>query len=66
MRFSVHELPRAKEDKRQILQWLLKRSRQGAAAWLSAYDGALRRLEQNADSYGQALENDDCPLVDVR
>ena len=66
MRFSVHELPRAKEDKRQILVWLLERSRQGAAAWLSAYDDALQRLDQDADSYGQAPENDDCPLVDVR
>jgi hypothetical protein len=66
MRFSVHELPRAKEDKRQILQWLLERSRQGAAAWLTAYDVTLQRLEQNADSHGEALENDDCPLVNVR
>ena len=66
MRFSVHELPRAREDKRQILEWLLERSRQGAAAWLSAYDDALQRLEQNADSYGEGLENDDCPLVNVR
>ena len=66
MRFSVHELPRAKEDKRQILQWLLERCRQGAAAWLTAYDDTLLRLEQYADSYGEAPENDDCPLVDVR
>ena len=66
MRFFVRELPRAIEDKRQILRWLLERSRQGAAAWLNAYDDALQRLEQNADSYGQAPENDECPLVDVR
>lgn len=55
MRFSIHELPRAKEDKRQILLWLLERSRQGAAAWLSACDDALLRLEQDADSYGQPM-----------
>jgi hypothetical protein len=66
MRFSVHELPRAKEDKRQILLWLLGRSRHGAAAWLSAYDDAIQRLEQDANSYGQAPENENCPRVDVR
>ena len=66
MRFSVHEMPRAKEDKRQMFLWLLGRSRQGAATWLSAYDDVLQRLEQDADSYGQAPENDNCPLVDVR
>ena len=66
MSFAVHELPRAKEDKRQIVEWLLERSRPGAAAWLTAFDDAVERLEQNADSYGDALENADCPLVDVR
>ncbi len=66
MSFAVQELPRAKEDKQAILEWLLERSRQGAAAWLDAYDDALARLRDHADTYGQALENDDCPQVDVR
>lgn len=66
MNFAVQELPRAKEDKQAILEWLLERSRQGAAAWLDAYDDALARLRDHADTYGQALENDDCPQVDVR
>lgn len=66
MSFSVWELPRAKEDKQAILEWLLGRSRQGAAAWLDASDDALDRLRGNADSCGQALENHDCPQVDVR
>ncbi len=66
MSFAVRELPKAKEDKQAILEWLLERSRQGAAAWLDAYDDALGRLRDRADSYGQALENDECPQVDVR
>ncbi len=60
MSFAVHELPRAQEDKQAILEWLLERSRQGAAAWLDAYDDAIARLRDHADTYGQALENDDC------
>lgn len=66
MSFAVRELPRAKQDKQAILEWLLDRSRQGAAGWLDAYDDALARLRSHADSYGQAVENDDCPHVDVR
>lgn len=66
MSFPVHELPRAKADKQKIVEWLLERSRAGAAAWITAYDDAIERLEQNADSYGEALENKECPCVDVR
>lgn len=66
MSFAVRELTRAKEDKQRILEWLLERSRQGAAAWLTAYDDALDRPNRSADAYGCALETDDCPSVDLR
>ena len=66
MKFTVHELPRAKADKRRILQWLLERSLQGGKAWLKAYDDAVVTLESNADSFGEALENKDCPLLDLK
>lgn len=66
MKFTVHELPRAKADKRRILQWLLERSSLGGKAWLRAYDDAILVLEYNADSFGEALENTDCPLLDVK
>ena len=66
MSLAVRELPGARKDKQAILEWLLERSSQGAAAWLDAYDDALARLGDHADTYGQALENDDCLQVDVR
>lgn len=66
MTFSVHELPRAKADKRSIFVWLFERSNIGSTAWLEAYDSAVTLLEHSADSFGQALENGDCPLLDVK
>ena len=66
MTFAVHELRRAKLDKRSILVWLLERSHLGGRAWLKAYDDLLVRLEQDADKFGQAPENENCPHVDVK
>ena len=66
MNFNLHEMPRAKADKRSILIWLVERSPQGARAWLKAYDDALTRLAQSADSFGQAFENDACPHSKVK
>ncbi len=66
MRYSVRELPRAKSDKRQILEWILGRSPQGGRAWLNAYDEAIALLERNAEAFGEASENRDCPLLDVK
>ncbi len=66
MNFTVHELSRAKADKRHILRWLLERSPQGGKAWLKAYDDALVTLAENADSFSEALENKDCPLLEVK
>jgi plasmid stabilization system protein ParE len=59
MNFAIHELPKAKADKRYIFEWLIERSRRGAEAWLDAYDDILRTLEDRAASFGQALENEE-------
>jgi len=60
MKFDVNELPKATADKRFIFEWLFERSAQGAGAWLDAYDDMIRRLETNAASCGEALENKSC------
>jgi plasmid stabilization system protein ParE len=65
MNFSVHELPKARADKRSIFEWLFERSPRGARTWLDAYDDILRRLEDHAASFGEALENEDC-VIDVK
>jgi hypothetical protein len=62
MPFTVHELPRAKWDKRHIVEWLFARSPQGAAVWLNAYDQMIERLAAAADSYPVAHENQDLEL----
>ena len=66
MSFAVHELPRATADKRAILVWLRERSPRGGRAWLRAYDDLLVHLEENAAVHGPALENDDCPHLEVK
>lgn len=66
MKYSVFELPRAKADKRHIFSWLFERSPQGASSWLNAYDELLIRLGEASESFGEALENEDCPDVDVK
>jgi hypothetical protein len=53
MTFDVHELPKAKSDKRHILEWLLERSPAGGRAWLKAYDDAIVTLGEHADSFGK-------------
>jgi len=62
MKFKVHELPKARADKRQIFEWLFERSQRGAGAWLEAYDDILGKLETHATSFGEAHENADCQL----
>ena len=57
MTFTVRELPKAKWDKRHIIEWLLRRSPQGAAAWLDAYDQMMKRLQAAANAYPAAYEN---------
>jgi toxin ParE1/3/4 len=65
MNFIVRELPKAKDDKRSIFCWLDERSPAGAAAWLDAYDSLIERIKQDAASFGQTAECQDCDL-DVR
>lgn len=65
MTFQVYVLRRAQADVRSIAHWLAERSRQGAQAWLRAYDEMISRLKQQAESCGPAPENSDCK-VDVR
>jgi plasmid stabilization system protein ParE len=62
MKFEVHELPKAKADKRHIFEWLIEHSKRGVGAWLDAYDDMLRKLETHATIFGEALENADCQL----
>jgi hypothetical protein len=63
MTFTVHELPKAQWDKRHIVEWLVTRSPQGAAAWLAAYDQMVQRLENAADTFPPAQESADLDVV---
>ena len=65
MSFTVRELPKAKQDKRSIFCWLDQRSPAGAVAWLVAYDSLLEQLKQDAPTFGEAPEKQDCDF-DVR
>ncbi|MDA7504026.1 type II toxin-antitoxin system RelE/ParE family toxin, partial [bacterium] len=58
MKFTVKTLPRAEADIRQIFRYIHGRSRPGAAAWLNALDWTRQRLRENANSYGEADENE--------
>ena len=58
MTFSVRNLPRAEADIRCIANYIHQRSSGGAAAWLNALDVACNRLAVNAESYGEADENE--------
>lgn len=65
MKFRVKTLRKAETDVRSITKYIHKRSPQGAAAWLDAYRQARTRLANNADSCGQADENEHFD-IDVR
>ena len=65
MTFYVKALRKAEADVRSITKYLYERSPQGAAAWLDAYRQARARLASNADSCGQA-EEDEHLDIDVR
>ena len=58
MRYSVRFLPRADADVRQMLQYLMERSPNGAHTWLTALDRAVDRLRESADTYSEALESE--------
>ena len=63
MTFTVHELPKAQWDKRDIVKWLVEKSPQGAAAWLDAYDQMVQRLEAAADTFPPAQESKEFDLI---
>jgi plasmid stabilization system protein ParE len=57
MTFCIKILGRAIADIDRITAYIKQRSPQGAAAWLNALQRAMKRLEQNAESCGEADEN---------
>jgi plasmid stabilization system protein ParE len=58
MKFKVVTPRAAERDFNGILEYIASRSKAGAEAWASAFDKALARLEESADSCPLALEND--------
>ena len=58
MRFTVNTLRAAERDYNEILEYLVARSKPGAVAWAKAFDNALARLEENADSCPLAAEDE--------
>lgn len=50
---------RAKQDLREIRDWIAARSRDGAVRWLEALDSACDKLVANAESAVSAAEAED-------
>ena len=64
MSYLVHELPRAVADVKHIARWLREHSVHGAAAWMTAYDEMVARLENEPHTFAAAPETH--PEFDVR
>ena len=60
MTYHVRPLRRARKDADAIVDWIAneRRSPQGAAAWLKAYDKALASLADWPESHGLAPEDE--------
>ena len=58
MKFTVITLRAAERDFNGILEFLAARSKSGAEAWATAFDKALARPEESADSCPLAAENE--------
>jgi plasmid stabilization system protein ParE len=58
MKFRVRTLRRAERDYREIMVYIAERSKEGAAAWARAFDKALLRLEELADTFPLAPEDE--------
>lgn len=58
MKFHVKTLRKAKQDYHVILEYIAERSKPGAVAWARAFDKALARLEESADTFPLAPENE--------
>lgn len=56
---------RAKQDLREIRDWIATRSRDGALRWLDALDSACEKLSTNASSAVCAPESEDLE-IDLR
>lgn len=57
--FRVVTLPKADADVWNIVRYIHKRSPQGAAAWMNAYEKARKHLAEFAAGCGEADENAD-------
>ena len=58
MTFHVRTLPKAEADIRSIIKYIHKRSPQGAAAWVDAYERARKHLAEFAEGSSEADENE--------
>jgi len=56
MKYQVVVLRQAEEDVQTIFDWLAKRSPAGARSWYKAFEGALDRLEDEAERFSSAPE----------
>lgn len=56
MKYTVVLQPRAHRQFRHFVQWLTARSPEGAERWITAFEAAVSRLEQDPESYGLASE----------
>src|SRR5204863_6724156 len=55
---TVNILRAAERDYNEILEYIAARSKPGAEAWARAFDKALARLEESADSCPVAAETE--------
>lgn len=58
MKFTVIILRAAERDFNGILEYIAAHSKAGAEAWAKAFDKALARLEDSANSFPLAAENE--------
>lgn len=60
MKYQIRPLRRARNDVDQILRWIAheRKSPQGAANWLRAYEQAAKSLANFPERYGAAEENE--------
>jgi plasmid stabilization system protein ParE len=58
MKFAVVTPRAAERDFNRIMEYIAARSKAGAEAWARAFDKALVRLEDDADSCPFAAENE--------
>lgn len=56
MKYTVVLQPRAHRQFRHIVRWPTARSPEGAERWITAFESAVTRLEQDPESCGLASE----------